>query len=290
MTDQLHRFHFQQAPVRGHWVDITSTMARIDAAQNPPAPVRNALAEMVAVVSMLAHDIKFEGSVMLQSRGDGPLHTAMAECRDKRWLRAIARSTDLAEDRPFAELIGNGQLAISLIPKDGDIYQGMVGLDHPTLSENIETYFATSEQLQTRVRVVTTPTRTVGCFLQRLPTNPESNEIEEEADDEGWQRVTLLFETTKDRELLELSPTQFLKRLFPTDPIFLDDALPLEFRCTCSREKSVKILQTLNREEIDEALKSDGFLEVVCEFCESRHRFSGVEIDTAIEGRRPPVH
>ena len=290
MTDRLHRFHFHRAPVRGHWVDITETMARIAAVQRPSSPVLAALGEMVAVVSMLAHDIKFEGSVMLQSRGDGPLHTAMAECRDKRWLRAISRASELTEERPFADLVGNGQLAISLIPNDGEMYQGMVGLDHPTLAENIEAYFAGSEQLETRVRVVTAAGRTVGCFLQRLPTNPESNEIEQEADDEGWRRITLLFETTHDAELIELSPTQLLERLFPTEAIYLDDALPLEFRCTCSREKSVKILQTLTREEIDESLENDGFLEVVCEFCESRHQFTGVEIDTAIQGTAPQVH
>ena len=46
-------------------------------------------------------------------------------------------------------MIGKGVLVITIAPTEGERYQGVIGLDKPTITECLEDYFVRSEQLQT---------------------------------------------------------------------------------------------------------------------------------------------
>src|SRR5690606_26335481 len=99
--DVIHRFSFADAPIRGQWVRLSGSLEEAFQRQRYPVPARRLLAEMLAAVSLMADNVKLPGTVALQSRGNGPISTALAECRDRHLLRGLVRWREEApEDGP----------------------------------------------------------------------------------------------------------------------------------------------------------------------------------------------
>lgn len=120
-NDQLHRFSFENLPVRGQWVRLTDSLSAANSHRTYPPAVKNLLSQMFAAVAMFADNLKFEGAVTLQSKGDGgPLIRSLAECRDQKYLRGIAHLEEQFQAPPdphnLAAWLGKGHLALSLIP------------------------------------------------------------------------------------------------------------------------------------------------------------------------------
>ena len=133
--DCLHRFTFENYPVRGQWVRLTDTIRAANAVREYPEAIKNLLNQMLAAVAMFADNLKFEGAVSLQSRGHGALIRSLAECREQKYLRCIAHLDEAravpAHDNDLAAWLGDGQLALSLIPPADSQqvpYQGLVAL------------------------------------------------------------------------------------------------------------------------------------------------------------------
>ncbi|WP_171766525.1 Hsp33 family molecular chaperone HslO, partial [Shigella sonnei] len=121
-----------------------------------PKAVQNLLGEMLVATSLLTAIMKFEGTITVQIQGDGPLKLAVVNGNEKQQLRALARTqAEIADNASLSEMIGNGVLVISIMPNDGERYQGVIALDKPTIRECLEDYFIRSEQLQTHLVIRT---------------------------------------------------------------------------------------------------------------------------------------
>lgn len=298
--DVIHRFSFTDGPVRGQWVRLQEVLEVLNGYQRYPENVSGLLGEMLAAVALVADGIKFEGSVALQSRGPGPLTTVLAECRARHLLRGIARWPDTAElpdTDSLAELIGYGQLALTLIPDNADQpYQGMVGITDSRLAGNLERYFQDSEQLPTRLLFAGTGTSVTGLLLQRLPDDDHATEIELDQNEAFWDEIGMLTSTLTDRELAELDPLPLLERLYGAYPLTLQPPRSLQFSCTCSREKTQATLQAFSREDlltlVDEEAppKRPGEILVTCEICGAVERFDAIDIHLLFEPEIPRIH
>jgi len=175
-TDLIQPFSFPELPVRGQVVRLSGSWQAILADHGYPAVGKALLGQMVAITAMLAHSIKLQGSVVLQTHGDGPLRTAMAECADRATLRGILRFSEPEAAALTANPLGTGTLAITLQPKRGTPYQGRVELHDEPFPASVERYFDRSEQLPTRIRIATTPDQVAGVLVQRLPSaNPTTD-------------------------------------------------------------------------------------------------------------------
>jgi molecular chaperone Hsp33 len=251
-----------------------------------PDELRRLLAQMFAAVAMFADNIKFEGTVALQSRGNsGPMVRSLAECRDRRYLRGILHLQDdyvsPQESSDLRQWLHNGQLALNLIPdrNTGQVtYQGLVALEHPSLAANLESYFATSEQLPTRIFFATTTASVTALLLQRLPSRPDATDESLEAADEAWRTLQILAETVTEAELQTLAPAPLLGRLFGEYPCRLHPARALSFRCSCSKRKSDRTLRVLTDEDVAELLEQQGAITVGCEFCGAQYRYDAIDI------------
>jgi molecular chaperone Hsp33 len=275
-SDQIRAFTFDDAPIRGRIVRLTDAWQTIRARHRHNAAAEQLLGEMVAIVAMLAQGIKLDGSVMLQIRGTGSVRTAMAECVDRTTLRAILREGDAgATDR--ARVGGAGQLAITLKPHRGQMYQGIVPLEADSVSRAVETYFDTSEQLPTRIWATATPHTAVGLMLQRMPDPQRARPPQIEQIAETWRRVQMLADTVTDHELQTLPADRLLVRLFNEEAVRLQQPLDLEFGCTCSRERTANTLRILGRAEVDDILAQEGRIEVTCEFCGANYRYDPID-------------
>ncbi|WP_414728137.1 Hsp33 family molecular chaperone HslO [Zhongshania aliphaticivorans] len=270
MSDTISRFIFDNSDVRGEHVRLEKSYQDILSIHHYPPGVANLLGEFLAAASLLSATIKFEGSLILQVRGDGQVPLIMAEANSKQELRAIARDANEAISHDFKALIGNGQLAMTIAPENGKPYQGIVSLDGDSLARCLEAYFQRSEQLATRVWLCADGEHASGMLLQQLPSA--------KPDLERWEHLSTIAHTIKNEELLSLDVETLLYRLYHQDAVRLFDHKPLLARCRCSRERVVQALISLGREELDDILAEQGQIETNCEFCNRLYQFNAGDI------------
>ncbi|MED5620073.1 Hsp33 family molecular chaperone HslO [Ideonella sp. BN130291] len=310
---ELHKFLFDGLPVRGMLVRLTDAwqdvLKRREAAGPFPAPVRALLGEMAAAGVLMQSNIKFNGALVLQVFGDGPVKLAVAEVQPDLSFRTTAKV--VGEVKPTAQLEamlnvhGKGRCAITLDPKDKkpgqQAYQGVVPLhgDHreplQELAQVLEHYMLQSEQLDTRLVLAANDQVAAGLLIQRLPIEGEGNlEGRRNEDDiglsEGFNRVAHLAATLTQEELLELDVETILHRLFWEEPLIRFEPQTPHFACTCSRERVGQMLKGLGREEIDSVVAERGEVEIGCEFCGQQYHFDPVDVGELFTppGNQPP--
>lgn len=306
---ELHKFIFDGEPVRGMLVRLTDgwqeSLARRSAANDPfPAPVRALLGEMAAAAVLMQANIKFNGALILQMHGDGPVKLAVAEVQPSFSFRVTAQV--VGEVPPYARLEallnvhGQGRCAITLDPKDRlpgqQPYQGVVPLYGDSreplqdLSRVLEHYMLQSEQLDTKLVLAANDSVAAGLLIQRLPrhgagnlagTTPARNE-DEIGINESYNRIAHLAATLTREELLTLDAPTVLRRLFHEEKLLrfapqTGDAGP-SFACTCSRERVGNMLKSLGRAEIDGIVAEQGRVEIACEFCGQKYHFDPVDV------------
>ena len=298
--DCLHRFIFEQYPIRGHLVHLdASWRALIEHRDYPPA-IRDTLGEAVAASLLLAATIKFEGVLSLQLQGDGPVHLMLAQCTSGLGVRGLARCRDgvylgagtgvsigpatgaRGGAMVIADLIGTGNLTVTLETDDGSQrYQGIVPFEGQRLAEALQVYFENSEQLPTRLWLHADAAGASGMLIQRLPNGdapPRADVMDIAAVDDAWRRLQLIGETLTPEELSTLGDEQILHRLFNEDDVRLYEPAPVYFRCRCSRERVASMLQGLGEAETRSVLKERGEVEVRCDFCNRAYLFDAVDV------------
>lgn len=268
-TDALHRFLFDGTDVRGELVHLDASWRAVLSRHSYPDTVRNPLGEALAATALLTGTLKFDGALILQVQGEGPLRTLVAQATHARTIRGLARWEGEVPTGGNEAVFGPGRLVLTLEPEEGERYQGIVPLLGANLAEALETYFRTSEQLGTRLWLAAGEQRAAGLLLQRLPG--------EVGTEEDWNRIVTLADTITPDELLGLPTETVLHRLFHEERVRLYEGEPVAFRCTCSRERIEDTLRALGEAEMEEALAEQGEVEVSCEFCNRVYRWDLVD-------------
>lgn len=274
--DQMHRYLFENHAVRGELVNVSQTWREIIAGHDYPQPVQQLLGELLVATSLLTATLKFDGDITVQLQGDGPLNLAVINGNNQQEMRGVARvQGEIADGSSLKQLVGNkGYLVITISPKEGERYQGVVGLEGDTLAACLEDYFMRSEQLPTRLFIHTGEAEgqpgAGGVLLQVLPA--------QESQLEDFSHLATLTETLKTDELLTLPANEVLWRLYHQEEVTLYDPQPVIFKCTCSRERCADVLSTLPQHEVDEILAEDGNIDMHCDYCGSHYVFDAVDI------------
>jgi molecular chaperone Hsp33 len=277
--DCMHRFMFEQYPIRGHLVHLDAAWRALLEHGDYAEPIRDVLGEAVAASLLLAATIKFEGVLSLQLQGDGPVHLVLAQCTSGLGVRGLARFREEPHSAALADVIGSGNLTVTLETDDGSQrYQGIVPIAGGRLSDSLQVYFENSEQLPTRLWLFADAHGVSGMLLQRLPGAGDASEEEAAAVADAWRRVQLIGETLTAEELRTLSDQQILHRLFNEDDVRLFEASPVYFRCRCSRERVGGMLLGLGEAETRAILAERGEVEVRCDFCNRAYRFDAVDV------------
>jgi molecular chaperone Hsp33 len=297
MRDKVLRFLMQGAPVRGEIVTLDRAWREVVARHGLPAPVRDRLGELSAAAALLGATLKFEGSLVMQIHGDGPVSLFVVEwCSDGSY-RATARLRDgavIPERAPLPELVnahGNGRFVVTLDPR-GDsptrqTWQGIVPFEGETVSRVLERYMQRSEQIPTRLWLAADGERAVGLLLQRLPESEAQVAQGAAPDADAWNRMQQLADTVTGPELLASRPEELLRRLFWQEPLHAFDERACRFACRCSREKVGDMLRMLGAGEIEAILAERGEVEVNCEYCNQGYRFDAVDGIALFHGASP---
>ena len=303
---ELHKFIFEGLPVRGMLVRLTDSwkevLRRRETANDAfPLPVRHLLGEMAAAATLMQANIKFNGALVLQVFGDGPVKLTVAEVQPDLAFRVTAKVVgEVADDATLETMLnahGKGRCAITLDPKDKlpgqQPYQGIVPLfgDHreplQKLSEVLEHYMLQSEQLDTKLILAANEEVAAGLLIQRLPVEGSGNlgvarNEDEIGLNEAYNRISHLAATLTSEELLTLDADTVLHRLFWEETVrrfepLVGDEGP-RFVCNCSRERVGSMLKSLGREEIDSILAERGDVEIACDFCGTKYHYDAVDV------------
>ena len=301
---ELVKFLFDGAPVRGAIVRLTDAwvevLSRRRAVGEHPSEVRTLLGEMTAAAVLMQANIKFNGALVLQIFGDGPVKLAVAEVQPDLRLRATAKV--VGEVPPGSQLQGllnlhgHARCTITLDPKTPfpgqQPYQGVVPLQGgpgeppQRMQQLLEHYMRQSEQLDTRLVLAASDSVAAGLLIQRLPAQGAGKiEVSRPARDEGdigpsedFERIALLAATLTHEELLNLRCDQILHRLFWQEAVRVFAPATPSFACSCSRQRVSRMLRELGREESESLIAERGEVEVGCEFCGLQYRFDAVDV------------
>jgi len=305
MMSELHKFLFEGLPVRGMLVRLTDgwqeVLKRRETIGAHPPELRELLGEMAAASVLMQSNIKFNGALVLQVFGDGPVKLAVAEVQPDLSFRATAKVVGEVPEGARLEAMlnvhGQGRCAITLDPKDKfpgqQPYQGIVPLHGDQreplqkLSEVLEHYMLQSEQLDTKLVLAANDEIAAGLLIQRLPIQGEGNLAGARNEDDiglsdAYNRISILASTLTSEELLTLDADTILRRLFWEETLRRFDPMTGEsapkFACTCSRERVGQMLKGLGREEVDSVLAERGDVEIGCEFCGLQYHFDPVDV------------
>jgi molecular chaperone Hsp33 len=313
---ELHKFLFEGLPVRGNivrltdaWTEILARRRADDAASTWPWPVVEMLGEMAAAGALMQSNIKFNGALIMQIFGEGPVKVAVAEVQHDLSLRVTAKVVgEVAPGTHLQQLVnvnGRGRCAITLDPKDRlpgqQAYQGVVplnatmGAGEPRLADVLEHYMRQSEQLDTKLVLAANESVAAGLLIQRLPAEggahvASGTELDPAEQLEHFNRIATLAASLTPKELLELDVETVLRRLFWEEKLLRFDPQTPRFACTCSRERVAGMIRGLGEEEAASILAERGEIDVSCDFCGQHYRFDAVDAAQIFTARQdqPP--
>jgi molecular chaperone Hsp33 len=292
VDDLAAAFQIEGWPVRGRIVRLGETIDTILSAHAYPEPVAALLGEACALAALVGSSLKFEGRLIVQAQGDGPVRYVVADYDTSGQMRGYCRFDEdevAAASQGFARpgarsLLGQGVFVMTLDRgPDFERTQGITPIEGESLSLAAEHYFQQSEQIPTRVRlavgsVVTdegAAWRAGGALIQLIAGDDARGSTEE-----AWDRSRALFQTLADDELLDptITPETLLYRLFHEDGVRLEDARALVAQCRCSRERIASVLTSFDSAERADMVEADGKIRVTCEYCATVYELAPEEI------------
>ncbi|WP_407275050.1 Hsp33 family molecular chaperone HslO [Halothiobacillus sp. DCM-1] len=287
--DELLRFVLGQGQLRGVAVSLDQSWQDACANHAYPPAITELLGECVAAALCMVATLKFDGRLILQFRGEGPVSLLVVQARSDLSFRVTAQWRDSLQgallDQPLSVLLGQGQLALTLESRDGVRYQSLVSAEGAQIAEALEGYFSQSEQLPTRLVLAADPQRAVGILLQQVPGEGGTPAARAQAAEWEFDHASALMQTLTGeaghQELCTTPVPVLLHRLFHQEALRLTQINPVRFHCGCSREGVGAMLRSLGAEELDQALADSevpGYVAVHCEFCGTDYRFDAVDV------------
>jgi len=271
--DRIQRFLFNENAIRGQLVSLNESWQHILQRSDVQGYARTVLGHALTAVTLLASTLKFDGTITLQIRGQGALHLLVAQATSDNRLRGIVRQSHEVEDPDanLADIFQADKIVISINSGKGRPHQGIVPLQGKTLADALAAYFEQSEQLQTHLWLACDDQCAAGLLLQKLPGQAH--------DSDAWERVNHLAATVTDEELIELDAEQLLYRLFHEESVNVFESEPVAFECSCSKERTLGMLKSLGRDELQDILKEQGNIDITCEFCNESYRFDAIDVE-----------
>jgi len=274
--NEVQTFVLEDHGIRGALVRLEEIWQRVVAAHDYPPEVRALLGESIVSTLLLATGLKATPSVALQLQGAGPLKLLLVQCTDGQRVRGMASFKDYSAGTP---LLGDGRLVVNLdTGKPNGFFQGIVPLTSTKLEECLESYFAQSEQLETRLVLRADGQRVAGLLLQVLPGHDEKRA------GEAFVTAAACAATVSVDELTRSAAEELLPKLFAGQSVRLFSARPVEHDCRCTPERLAGVVRMLGADEVKSLLAEQGHVELKCEFCNRAFRYDDTQVDAIMRG------
>ncbi|MBO6258265.1 MAG: Hsp33 family molecular chaperone HslO [Succinivibrio sp.] len=275
--DSVMRFLFDNHAVRGEIVQLNQSCISLLENKNYPKSISKLMLELSAAAVLVATTLKDGSEIMVQIKGGtaAPLKYALINIRQDLSFygsAALKEERTVDDEASLLSLAGHdGIIVLSVFPKDGEKWQGVVELDPSSVSASLENYFLNSQQLPTRFFMLSDPDRNLcgGLLLQIIPNQKDNLE--------SLEHLNVLTSTLTAQELFSLNKHEILRRLFAKEQVRVFAEQFVSYRCICSKDRCQRALEGLRRQEL-EALIADGGTEMTCQHCGKTYRFSKEEL------------
>lgn len=262
--DQLHPFIFEHSAVRGNCVHLDQSLFAALEHQSLPPALKRTIGEFTAASVLLTSTLKMQGKLILQLQSKGALQLLVVECTSELDIRATAKVREELHGESLSHWLDQGQLVITLMPEEGEPYQGIVPLEGDSIASMLENYMLRSQQIDTRLWLTAEGDRAAGLLVQKLPQQQES-------DLDCWNRIQHLAGTVTDRELLDLDTETLLQRLFGEEDLRLFEGRQVRAFCSCSTDNVLNMLQMLGLAEVRSIIDEQGSVQIQCDFCNKQY-------------------
>lgn len=260
----------------------TVETARKDHNTSPVATA--ALGRLLTAGAMMGVMMKGEKDILtLQVKADGPLNGITVTADSQGRVKGYVGNPEVllpANDKGKLDVsgaVGNGFLNVIKDMGLKEPYSGQVDLQTGEIAEDLTYYFATSEQVPSSVGlgVLMEKDNTVkqagGFILQLMPFTEEEVISKLEDNLKHVTSVTGMLEEGK-------TPEQILETLLEGFDIEINDRIPTQFHCNCSKERVEKALISIGKKEIKEMIDEGKEIELNCHFCNKNYLFSVEEL------------
>jgi molecular chaperone Hsp33 len=276
-TDTLNRYLFDDMHVRGELVQLSKSYQSIIKNHNYPVGVRTLLGELMAASCLLTATLKFEGDITVQLQGDGPVGYMSVNGDNNQQMRGIAKIVDTekaSKALSLEEIIGKGNMIITVKPNQGEPYQGIVALNQPTLAQCFVQYFEVSAQIPTQVWLFSDDEKqqVAGSLIQLLPDGDGSVENKDQQK-KDFEHICQLTNTIKADEVFSLEAQALLYRLYHQEKVSLFDPQVVSYLCGCSSNKCLAAIAQIEPTEIETILAEQGKISITCDYCLTTYDF-----------------
>lgn len=278
---ELRRFILERHPVRGFWIRLDGAWRELRSFHRYPPAIEALLGEAVTASLLLAATLKFQGTLTLQLAGDGLVNLLVAQCTHEFAIRAVARADGNVDGQvSFRQLVGDGRLTVTIEAEERAArYRGIVSLEGESLVDCLENYFATSEQLPTRIALAADGASAGGVLLQKIPAASAQGEALAAVSQDVWEDLESRL-AALDAPLLRLGTAeQVLQRICVEHDCRLFVGAPVRFACRCSTGRVAGLLRSLGAPEMHSILAEQGAVTVTCEFCGRPYRFDAIDVE-----------
>lgn len=287
--DIVAAFQVDGHAARGRIARMGAVLDDIVSAHDHPRAVKRLTGEAVLLAALVGDSLKFEGRLIIQANGDGPVGFVVAEWQSDGSVRGFAqyKGGAVIDGAGVPELLGKGAFAMTIDPgAEMERYQGVVALEGDTLAHCAERYFEQSEQTPTRIKLAVGENlqpgggviwRGGGAVLQQVA----SDDVRGDAGAD-WNHCRALFETIADDELIDpdMSAATLIYRLFHEDGARLFEPRRLTKHCPCNRARLLDILSRFSAEDQAD-MEKDGQIAMTCEYCNRLFEFAPDEVAAA---------
>ncbi len=227
--------------------------------------------------------------INLRVLGDGEMGAVVAVGDSRGNVRGYVENPDCPTEYynsgkiNVAKAVGkNGTLSVMRDYGTGDPYIGQVELCSGEIAEDITNYFATSEQIPTVCALGVLINKedgevllAGGLLIQLLPGAYDEAIDRLEENVKNLEPVTTML--AKGMSILDICKTAL--QGFEVEVL---DENPVNYVCSCSREKLERYFMTMSDEEIRTLPDESGKTEAVCQFCNKRYAFTRDDLERLI--------
>ena len=164
-------------------------------------------------------------------------------------------------------------------------YSGQTHLVSGEIAEDLTYYFATSEQIPTSVAlgVLMNKDNTVrqagGFIIQMMPFAEEEVIAALEDRLKDFSSVTTHLDAGE-------TPEDMMKKLFEGFDMEVEDRIPTQFYCNCSKERVSKAVISVGKKDLQEMIDEGKPIEVNCHFCNSHYTFTVEEMKEMLKAAK----
>lgn len=284
MSDYMVRATAANGQIRAFAVTSKELVETARRHHNTSPVITAALGRLMSGAVMMGAMMKGEKDLLtIQIQCSGPAKALLVTADAKGNVKGYPGVPDvILPPNQNGKLDVGGALGLGVMSVIKDIgmkepYVGQTELKTGEIADDLTYYFASSEQIPSSVGlgVLMNKNNTVkqagGFILQLMPFTDEETICKLEERIAEMESITALLEKGDTPELL-------LKEVLGDIPFETAEAVPVQFRCDCSKEKIAKSLAAISKKDLDEMIADGKGIEVKCHFCNTDYHFSTEEL------------